>query len=379
MKMTNVERHFARTVPFAELYARLIDKAEHRLVNVRRGEDGLVIFNYSNHCVFDAAWDDVTRAARGLVLDVERGRVAATPFPKFFNVGEHGVGMPDLPFEVFEKLDGSLVILFWHEGRWRTATRGAFESAQARWALGMLESYDLSGLDRATTWLFEAIYPENRIVVPYSEAALVMLGAYDGEGVELSYADIREKAAAMGTRAAERYSFASVTELLETADALPRDEEGYILLFQNGLRQKLKGGEYRRIHAIISRVTPLGVWNMMNSGDDLEEVRRLLPEELYIDFDRIRAILERQFAGHIGAIETAAASVADLSDKELGLKLGEFPRSVGKFLFHYRKQANFLDNAKNRAALYREFRPTGDELEGYERSDWLTGVMAEAG
>ncbi|MGL1080507.1 RNA ligase, partial [Vibrio parahaemolyticus] len=83
---------------------------------------------------YDSAWDPVTTAARGLILDLEDRRIVATPFPKFFNAGERGEPIPDLPFIATEKLDGSLIIIFHHRGRWRTATKGAFASAQAQWA-----------------------------------------------------------------------------------------------------------------------------------------------------------------------------------------------------------------------------------------------------
>ena len=87
---------------------------------------------------------------------------------------------PDRPFETFEKVDGSLIILFWHAGEWRTATKGTFGSAQASWAAERLRGCDLSALSRGTTYLAEAVYAENRIVVRYDQDELVLLAAYDG-------------------------------------------------------------------------------------------------------------------------------------------------------------------------------------------------------
>lgn len=72
----------------------------------------------------------------------------ATPFPKFFNAFERGESIPDLPFETFEKVDGSLITIFWHAGEWRTATKGTFGSAQALWAAERLKGCDLSALRR---------------------------------------------------------------------------------------------------------------------------------------------------------------------------------------------------------------------------------------
>ena len=53
-------------------------------------------------------------------------------FNKFFNMEEHQPEeIPNETFEVFEKLDGSLGILFWYQGQWILATKGSFTSDQA--------------------------------------------------------------------------------------------------------------------------------------------------------------------------------------------------------------------------------------------------------
>jgi hypothetical protein len=100
--------HPARTIPFRELVDALRSALEARLVSEKASPDGLRIYCYTQSCVFDGQWNDATLIARGLVLDVERQTVAATPFPKFFNAFERGETIPDLPFETFEKVDGSL-------------------------------------------------------------------------------------------------------------------------------------------------------------------------------------------------------------------------------------------------------------------------------
>ena len=135
----------------------------------------LQLFVYTPRGVYEDGWDAFTLLARGLVIDPDAGRIVATPFAKFFNAGERHGDIPDLPFEAFEKLDGSLIIVFHHAGAWRTATKGAFDSPQAAWAKARLDAADLAPLSPGTTYLFEAVYPENRIVVRYAAPALVLL------------------------------------------------------------------------------------------------------------------------------------------------------------------------------------------------------------
>src|SRR5262249_13484982 len=184
----------ARTIPFRDLFDALRSAREARLVSEQASSDGLRVYCYTPSCVYDGQWNDATLIARGLVLDVKNETVVATPFPKFFNAFERGETIPDLSFETFEKVDGSLIIIFWHAGEWKTTTKGAFGSPQAQWAAERLKSCDLSALRRGTTYLAEAVYAENRIVVRYTEDALVLLAAYDESGAELPYASLCQTA-----------------------------------------------------------------------------------------------------------------------------------------------------------------------------------------
>lgn len=268
--------HPARILPFRDLVDALQARAE-RLVYEQVGPGGLRLYCYTNSCVYNEQWNDATLIARGLVLDVDNQTVVATPFPKFFNASEQGENIPDLPFETFEKVDGSLIIMFWHAGEWRTATKGAFGSSQAAWAAERLKGCDLSTLRRGTTYLAEAVYAENRIVVRYAQDELVMLAAYDEAGAELSYAKLRETAERLGWRTARRHAYQSMSRLMAEANDLSVDAEGFVVRFDDGLRLKIKGAEYRRIHALVSRITPLAMWEIKQAGDDLEKVRRDIP------------------------------------------------------------------------------------------------------
>ena len=104
---------------------------------------------------------------RGLVLDSD-GNVVAKPFKKFFNLEELTPGqIPNEPFEVFEKMDGSLGILFNYKGEWILATKGSFISEQAVKGMQILKKYKYERLLEGYTYLFEIIYSENRIVCQY--------------------------------------------------------------------------------------------------------------------------------------------------------------------------------------------------------------------
>jgi RNA ligase len=116
----------------------------------------LSIWNYSPEVQYRQLWDDITLQCRGIVTDNE-GNVVARPFKKFFNI-EEGNHNPTEEFEVFEKMDGSLGILFNYKDEWVFATRGSFTSDQSKRAYKLLEKYPIENLDKKNTYLFEIIY-----------------------------------------------------------------------------------------------------------------------------------------------------------------------------------------------------------------------------
>ncbi|MEM7667199.1 MAG: T4 RnlA family RNA ligase [Pseudomonadota bacterium] len=371
--MTSVQQHLARQLDFETLLSGLEEARAEQAIYCRGHEDlpGLLIWNYTNKCVYDKMWTPISKHARGLILDMERREVVATPFPKFFNVAEVGQGnaLPDMPFEVFEKLDGSLIILFHHRGEWHASTRGALGTSQAQWAQRFLAEHDLSALDPSATYLCEAIYPENRIVIEYAESGLVLLSGYDRDGFEFSADHIDGLAAELGWRAAKRYRFDSPDDLFASALELPETEEGYILRFEDGYRLKLKGSAYCRVHALISRITPLAIWELMQAGDDLGEIRKQIPEEFWTDFDEIERLIGEKIDARIRKVMEHKSRMADWSDKEVGLELRNLPRDIQGLIFPARNaKGPLLEDPKVRQKLFRDARPTLNELEGYQSS-----------
>lgn len=368
--------HPARTTPFDELAAALDTRVRAGAV-ARANQGPLALYIYTNRCVYDGLWDDVSVLARGLVLDHAARVVRATPFPKFFNYGERGAAIPDEPFEVYEKLDGSLAIVF-HDGqRWRVVTKGAFDSAQAQWARAWLSLRSMDALAVGTTYLFEAIYPENRIVVRYDTAGLSLLAAYDEFGDELDRNALAAVAAGLSCPLVTTHSLASLRDVIELAAALDRTREGFVIRFTSGLRLKLKGAAYRRIHAMLSDTTPLGLWRAMEAGDDLDAFRREIPEEYWADFDAIRAGLTTRLATISDEVEAAAAEWAGTADRDLGPIIATLSPVVRPFLFSRRKRGSaWLTDPASKRALFRMIRPDGNVLAGYTPSTYLLGATA---
>lgn len=332
----------------------------------RRDHGDLALFHYSEECVWSNGWDEFTRMARGLIIDVVTQRIVATPFPKFFNYGERADAvLPDEPFTAFEKLDGSLGIAFFHAGEWHMATKGSFTSSQAIEGRKMLRTENLVP---GTTYLFEIVGPWNRIIVPYAESALVLLGAYDEDGIEiekpLAWALL---SAVTGARLPVVHEGRSIADLVEIAKTLPRDDEGFVVRFASGYRVKIKGAAYVRAHKLASRVTPLAVWEAMLAGDDLVALRRELPEELWPDFDTILRILRWSEFDWMDTIQAAITQTRLMTPKEIGLDKS-IRESVKWAVFAHRNNRDIMSDPKLRRAFHDKFRPTANALDGYSPS-----------
>lgn len=180
----------------------------------------------------------------------------------------------------------------------------------------------------------------------------------------------------LGWRAATSHHYDSVAALVATMPTLPANQEGSVLRFSNGLRLKVKGDEYKRIHALISRCTPLAMWEAMRAGTDLEALRRDLPEEFWADFDAIRETLADRLTEVLGQVEYLADGISHLSDKEVGLALRTFPKILQGLIFPYRNGT--LDSPRVRDVLFRIVRPTGNKLPNYTPSYAINRAMDEA-
>lgn len=292
----------------------------------------LTIWNYSPKVQYEKLWDDITMQCRGLVTD-SKGNVIARPFKKFFNYEEHKPeDLPNELFDVYEKMDGSLGILFYYEyelsderryniwfnnnyetgmerffdpnnlpnfddpyyeptpktkGEWIMATRGSFTSSQAIKGKELLEKYNFEKLHTDYTYLFEIIYKENRIVCEYDYEDLVLLGMINtktGDEVNIhnSYEDIRFKnmISNIGFRVVMLYkTWGEGYDLLK--EEIQKDREGYVIKFKNGFRMKIKGEEYKRLHKILTNFSSKDIWELLRDGKPMDEFLDRVPDEFY--------------------------------------------------------------------------------------------------
>ena len=246
----------------------------------------LIIWNYSPRVQYEKLWTQLLMGCRGLVTDFD-GNVVARPFSKFFNYEElTPEQIPNEYFDVYEKMDGSLGILFNYEGQWVLATRGSFASDQSLKGFFMLQKYDFKKLHKDYTYLFEIIYDDNRIVVKYDYEDLVLLGMINtetgyevdlyGEGVDVRLKNMVNN---LGFKVVKKYD--GIRDYAELKGLIRQDEEGFVVRFTNGDRMKIKGEEYLRLHKLMTNVSTTSVWEMLSEDKDVLEILKDVPDEFY--------------------------------------------------------------------------------------------------
>jgi RNA ligase len=260
------------------------------------------IYNYSRTCQYENKWDEITKSCRGLILDQE-GNVVAKGFDKFFNIEEHNPEeIPNEPFEVFEKLDGSLGILFWYQGKWILATKGSFTSDQAVRAKEILNKYNFEPIPKGYTTLVEIIYPENRIVCGYGdeESLIVLSMINNSSGKELDYTSLLYISDETRMPVVKKYD--AVNDYKTLKSLISKDREGYVIRFRNGFRMKIKGEEYVRLHRILTGFSNVNIWEYLKDGKNIDELLDRVPDE----FDKwVRSTIQDLKYGCFQLRETA--------------------------------------------------------------------------
>ena len=350
------------------------DMVKHGYLRKTENDD-LVLYGYTDQCTFERAWQTkYTRDARGIIFEKKTGRLVAKPFPKFFNLGEMEevslLNLPKEPYEVFEKCDGSLGIIYYYGGKWNVATRGSLNSEQAIKGAEILKLYRDGELLTNFTYLVEIIYPENKIIVNYgNKEELILLAVYNTQTQEeLSWGEVLGVANDIGMTAAKKYNY-TIEQMIEMQKTIPKDEEGFVVRFESGVRVKIKGHEYLKIAKILSQMSPISAWEAMSDGKVGKEYLAQIPEELMPEFEPIVKILESMYAATMEAIcrDLRKLPQVDFDSKEgkktIGLLIQgkndlEHPGAMFMCLNH---QAKVLEKY-----IMKQIRPNGNALAGIE-------------
>jgi hypothetical protein len=246
--------------------------AEPFNIKIKRADD-FVIFNY-NQLSSDFT-NEIVREARGIIfVEGEWEHPVCHAFDKFGNYGESYV--PDIDWStvtVSEKIDGSIMKLWFYNNRWIVSTNGNIYAKDATVPDIRKENFEelfwdgiirnlvkvrypggvagwLKDLNPDYTYIFEMVSPYTRVVILYEQTNTYFLGARnnitnqqvgcDAESAKLLNVDIFP--------APELYPMQTFDQISSAANALPWDEEGFVCYDKNFNRCKIKSPRYVLAH-----------------------------------------------------------------------------------------------------------------------------------
>lgn len=209
----------------------------------------------------------IVRECRGCIFYIPNRRhefadIVCYPFDKFGNYGEAYV--PNIHWDsarVLEKVDGSLMKCWWHNGAWRVSTNGTIDARNAGTKVEGVSFYDVfmralekngnsadffQSLDQDYTYMFELVSRETRVTIEYPEAAIYYLGARNMIHLnEVQYpATTIDRLFFSFVRLPKSYPLRTIEECIKVVNSMGADEEGFVVCDGCFNRIKVKSPEY---------------------------------------------------------------------------------------------------------------------------------------
>lgn len=236
-------------------------------------------------------WNNYTKLCRGLILD-DLGNVIERPFEKFWtfrrHLSENVIVMSEnrllkLPNEeprIFEKLDGTMGILYWIDDYPYMASQRSFISLKAIHGSQIIQNKYLDvcrKLDRQYTYIFEVIFPQNSLIVNYGNMHdIVLIGVIDKHtGLSKPVSD-KYGFSIKKDLTSEYRGFKSLNDLEELNI---KNMEGLVLEYNTGERIKIKFPWYKKIHNELQKI--------VNAEFQKAESIRILKEYFEISANRL--------------------------------------------------------------------------------------------
>jgi len=241
-------------------------------------KDPLMILNYGIDS--DKSRHPIVMECRALVLDRYSHQLVARGFRRFFNWGQYQDDDDKENFDfnhfyVQEKIDGSLVLIYFYRGEWRVNTRASFgnelindfddiKKTNITWGqyilsgMGIKNVKELYGiLDPNLTYVCEFVSPCTRVIRYYSEPQVYLLSAYKGEN-ELTLEEV-DKIASDHKNLFKRpeihkiYNIDEIELFLKRISETDPTYEGVVIRDINNNRFKMKSMSYLGLHALNSQ------------------------------------------------------------------------------------------------------------------------------
>lgn len=236
----------------------LLTSSPYNLTIKRDGK--LILFKYNQ--INSDFNEEICCEARGLILEEGTWKVVRMAFKKFFNLGESFAAKIDWDSAVAsEKLDGSIISVFYYDGKWRIATNSTIDAFKAEInGVGPYKTFGelfesvlplstFANYNKHRCWTFELVSPYNKVVIDYPETKVYLLSVRDMDSLEELCLDAVEMIAdANGLTVPERYDLNNEADYRKVVEQMPEGHEGIVVRDVNGERVKIKTLLYFEMH-----------------------------------------------------------------------------------------------------------------------------------
>lgn len=210
--------------------------------------------------------EEIVQECRCLILELDTWDVKGITFRKFFNHGE-GYVPQDFDwsrFRTYEKLDGSLIALWYHDTEdWQIATRSVPDGSsqvdesgltfrelvlQTLEDMGVSWQRFINAMEPRYTYIYELMTPENQVVVHHHDRKLVLIGVRSTREPHFKESSLENWEGYnpdFPVPVVRLYEgFSKEVILTEVQGRNPLEHEGFVLVDQNYNRVKVKSDAY---------------------------------------------------------------------------------------------------------------------------------------
>lgn len=248
---------------------------------------GVVVFNYRP---LSPKSSPIVRECRGLILELDTWDVVCKPINAFFEPSESGYKAVADQFDwssakAMSKIDGALVCLYHYKGAWHCANRFSADCSSVvhspngsnrsvTWRQLVEETLVSKGtnwteftnkLNQDTSYVFELVTPDNRVVVLYQESHLYLVAAVNRTTLkEVDIFNMKFHGEVAPYKKAR--SLAEIYALIEEQPDAYKNE-GYVVVDKNFNRLKIRNPKYSdamRIYSVDDELSALRELRMLD-------------------------------------------------------------------------------------------------------------------
>ena len=283
----------------------------------------------------------IALSARGIMFDVtdkENIKIVSRPMNKFFNIEQGEVARSNMKLVGYmDKLDGSLISTYIHNGELKLKTKGSIKSEQAIAAMEWLDLPENSELKNFLkfhteknnlTVNMEWTAPDNQIVLFYPEASLRILNMVNNENGKILTAENIDKENLVNKDIfvkSHKIPNMSLDDIIENIRN-EQGNEGYILEFSdsegNSHLVKVKNIWYVNLHQIKSNLNTTSKIIETIIDETSDNVRVLFAEDKHFldNITRLENVVSPRISRIEADVEKFYSDNKKLSRKDYAIK-----------------------------------------------------------